>query len=170
VLSGESHGILERKGIISSPPHRTPCGAKKPVRIWKRGLPCNLSACQRQGQVTYDVARQLVKRPSHQHHVANNETGVIQPVPEIGAIAGEKNSLSHGCRAGCRKNSVHVDTLGGNLPPYRDKVPRPKGVGALYVREVNPLVPVVTGGHHEHHLRAGTENVPGMSVSRQPFP
>jgi cysteine desulfurase len=39
----------------------------------------------------------------------------------------------------------------------------PKGIGALYVRRGTPLLPVMTGGHHEHTLRAGTENIPAIA-------
>lgn len=95
---------------------------------------------------------------------ANNETGVIQPIPEIGNIARQKDIVFHtDAVQAVGKIPVHVDDLCVDLLSISGhKFHGPKGVGALYVRHNTPLAPILTGGHHEHNLRAGTENIPGI--------
>ena len=94
---------------------------------------------------------------------ANNETGVVQPVAEIGRIAREAGVLFHvdGVQA-VGKIPVDVEALGADLYSISGhKINAPKGVGALYVRKGVTLQPLQFGGRHEGGRRAGTENVPG---------
>jgi cysteine desulfurase len=95
---------------------------------------------------------------------ANNETGTINPVPEIGKIAKERNILFHtdAVQSLC-KVPFTVDELGVDLLSLSaHKVHGPKGVGALYIREGVLLKPLIYGGHQEGSRRAGTENVAGI--------
>ncbi|MGC8883336.1 MAG: cysteine desulfurase family protein [Bryobacteraceae bacterium] len=94
---------------------------------------------------------------------ANNETGVLQPVEEIAAIAREAGALFHsdGVQAAGRI-PVNVRALGVDLYTVSGhKFNAPKGIGALFVREGVRLRPRQVGGRHERERRAGTENVPG---------
>ena len=94
---------------------------------------------------------------------ANNETGVIQPVADIGKIARGRGIVFH-CDAvqALGKIPVDVTAIGADLVSLSaHKIYGPKGAGALYVRKGTPLHPHLTGGHHEAGLRAGTENVAG---------
>jgi cysteine desulfurase len=95
---------------------------------------------------------------------ANNETGVLQPIEEIGAIAREAGVLLH-CDA-CQsvgKAAVDVERMQVDLLTFSaHKIYGPKGIGALYVRTETPLEPIVRGGSQEAGLRAGTENVLGI--------
>ena len=96
---------------------------------------------------------------------ANNETGTINPIREIGKIAKERNVLFHidavqsFCRLPVTVDDLHVDLLSISA----HKVHGPKGVGALYIREGVTIHPLVHGGRHEGNLRAGTENVAGIA-------
>ncbi len=93
---------------------------------------------------------------------ANNETGVIFPVPEIGSIIKEGGGILH-------TDAVQV---AGKLPLSVKDIPvdllsisghklhAPKGIGALYVRRGTKVTPHIMGGHQERGRRAGTENVP----------
>jgi cysteine desulfurase len=99
---------------------------------------------------------------------ANNETGVIQPVAELAAIAHTAGALFH----------TDAVQAAGRLPldlnpegPLKDvdlltlsghKIYAPKGIGVLFVRRNVRLAPMHHGGTHERQRRAGTENVTGI--------
>jgi len=96
---------------------------------------------------------------------ANNETGAVQPVEEIGRIARQRGITFH---------SDAIQAFGkiamGTVLDYADmvsvsahKVYGPRGVGALLVRRGTSLSPIMTGGHHEHGLRPGTENMAAIA-------
>jgi selenium donor protein len=95
---------------------------------------------------------------------ANNETGTIQPVEEIGRITGKHGIPFHTDAAqSAGKISVDVKKLGADLLSLAGhKVYAPKGVGALFIRRGVHLEKLIHGAEHEQNLRAGTENV--MSV------
>lgn len=98
--------------------------------------------------------------------LANNETGVVQPVSEVAAAARRRGIPTH-CDAAqaMGKIPVEVEALGVDLLSISGhKVYGPKGVGALYVRRKTPpqrLEALIEGGGHEAGLRSGTANVPG---------
>jgi cysteine desulfurase len=96
---------------------------------------------------------------------ANNETGMIQPVPEIAKIAKDKNVLFHtDAVQSVGKIPVDVNALNVDLLSVSGhKIHGPKGAGALYIRRGTRIEPVSHGGHQEKELRAGTENIPAIA-------
>lgn len=96
---------------------------------------------------------------------ANNETGAIQPVAELAAIAHRHGALFHtDAVQAAGKLPLDVDALGADLVSLSaHKIHGPKGVGALYMRKGVKLEPLIHGGGQESGLRAGTENVPGIA-------
>lgn len=95
---------------------------------------------------------------------ANNETGVIFPVEEIGTVLRERGVLFHTDAVQAvgkipidlKKLPVDMLSLSGH------KLHAPKGVGALYVRKGTRFSPYIIGGHQEHGRRAGTENTASL--------
>ena len=96
--------------------------------------------------------------------MANNETGVVQPVEEIGKIAAEADVYFHtDAVQAAGKTPVDVKKIGCDLLSISGhKIHAPQGVGALFVRKGTLLAPMLYGGRHERSRRAGTENVPGI--------
>jgi cysteine desulfurase len=96
--------------------------------------------------------------------LANNETGVLQPVAEIGRIAAETGVFFHiDAVQGAGKVEFDVRRFGCHLCSISaHKMHGPKGVGAMFVRRGTPIEPLLVGGSHERRRRAGTENVPGI--------
>jgi cysteine desulfurase len=97
---------------------------------------------------------------------ANNETGVLQPVEEIGRLCRERGVLFHS-DAVQALGKIPLDVTRANLDLASltaHKLYGPKGCGALYVRQnaAGQLVPLIDGGGHENGLRSGTLNVPGI--------
>lgn len=96
---------------------------------------------------------------------ANNETGVIQPIEEIGDIARSRKVVFHtDAIQALGKIPFSVKDLKTDLLSLSaHKVYGPKGVGALYIRKGTRLQPLAYGGHHEGGKRPGTENVAGIA-------
>ena len=99
--------------------------------------------------------------------LANNESGVLQPIRELAELTHERGALFFcDTTQAIGKLQVAVNELGIDLCTVSaHKCYGPKGVGALFVRRKNPrvtLVPQLDGGGHEHGLRSGTLNVPGI--------
>ena len=96
--------------------------------------------------------------------MANNETGVVQPVEEVGKIAAEADVFFHtDAVQAAGKIAVDVRRIGCDLLSISGhKLHAPQGVGALYVRKGTHIQPLFYGGRHERSRRAGTENVPGI--------
>ena len=95
---------------------------------------------------------------------ANNETGVVQPVEEIGKIAAPAEVYFHtDAVQAAGKIPVRVEEIGCDLLTISGhKLHGPQGVGALYVKKGTALEAMIYGGRHERSRRAGTENVPGI--------
>ena len=97
---------------------------------------------------------------------ANNETGTIMPIREIGEIARTSGILFHSDMVqAIGKIDIDVRSLNVDLASFSGhKVYAPKGVGALYVREGVVIDNLIHGGHQEEGKRSGTENMVGIAA------
>jgi len=132
-------------------------------RLEKRGYLVTFLSVDRQGMIDLDELRESITDQTAIVSImyANNETGTIFPVEEIGQIVKEKGSIFH-CDAVQAVGKIpldmeksHIDLL--SLSAH--KLHGPKGVGALYIRRGTRCRPLIIGGHQEKGRRGGTENV-----------
>lgn len=96
--------------------------------------------------------------------MANNETGVVQPVEEIGKIAQEADVFFHtDAVQAAGKIPIDVQKIGCDvLTISGHKIHAPQGTGAIYIKKGTLIQPLIYGGSHERQRRAGTENLPGI--------
>src|SRR5579862_7476464 len=118
------------------------------------------------GLVDPDVVRRALRPNTKLISImmANNETGVLQPVDEIGKIAADAGVHFHtDAVQAAAKIALDVNRIGCTaLSISGHKIHAPQGIGALYVKKGTRIQPLLHGGRHERSRRAGTENVPGI--------
>jgi cysteine desulfurase len=143
---------------IEHPATEQPC-----ARLERHGFEVTRLGVDGEGRASVEEARDAISTDTVLVTVmhANNETGVLQPVTEIAALARAVGATVHVDAAqSLGKVPVCPRELGIDLLSVAGhKLYAPKGVGALYVRRGTPLVPLVLGAGHERGLRPGTENV-----------
>jgi cysteine desulfurase len=138
-------------------------------RLEREGVRVTYLPVQADGLIDLDQLREAITDQTILISImyANNEIGVVQSMAEIGKIAREKGVLVHSDAAQA-VGKIPVDVLADGidiLSLTAHKLYGPKGCGALYVRRRNPRVRITAqtdGGGHEHGMRSGTLNVPGI--------
>jgi cysteine desulfurase len=132
----------------------------------KQGCQVTRVGVNSNGQVEPNAVRTALKPNTRLISVmmANNETGVLQPVEEIGRIATEADVWFHtDAVQAAGKVPISVKEIGCDLLTISaHKFHGPQGIGALFVRAGTPLRSQLHGGHQEKRRRPGTENIPGI--------
>ena len=150
--------------ITSSVEHHAVLNACK--RLEDIGCEITYLPVDERGLVDPDDVRRAIRRNTKLISVifANNETGVLQDVNAIGAIAAEADVYFHtDAVQAAGKVPVDVKQIRCDLLTLTaHKMHGPIGCGALYVRKGTLLQPLLYGGRHERSRRAGTENLPGI--------
>ncbi|BBD09955.1 cysteine desulfurase NifS [Desulfovibrio ferrophilus] len=135
-------------------------------RLERHGYDVTYLGTDSQGRLDMDELRDSLRDDTALVSImyANNETGVIYPMPEIAEIVKARGILLHTDavqavgKVPFKLSELPVDYLA--LSGH--KLHAPKGVGALYVRRGSPFRTFMLGGHQEHGRRAGTENTTGI--------
>lgn len=140
------------------------------AHLQKLGADINVMPVMPDGRLDLDLLESMIRPETILISVmyANNETGTIMPVREIGSIA-KKHGVLFFSDATQAAGKIPVDVVKDQidlLAMSAHKMYGPKGVGALYVRRRNPRVKLTAqadGGGHEKGMRSGTLNVPGIA-------
>ncbi|MBI3592448.1 MAG: cysteine desulfurase [Nitrospirae bacterium] len=132
-----------------------------------RGFKATYLQVDSSGMVSPEDVRKAVRKDTILITVmhSNNETGVLQPIKEIGKIARQYNILFHSDAAqSVGKMGVDVsDLMVDMLTVVSHKFYGPKGAGALYLKSGVDIMPILFGAGHERGLRPGTENTIGIA-------
>jgi cysteine desulfurase len=132
----------------------------------KRGVEVTHVTVDHRGLVDPENIRRTIQSNTKLISVmmANNETGVLQPVEEIGKIAAEADVYFHtDAVQAAAKVEIDVKKIGCDLLSISGhKMHAPQGCGALFVSKGTLIEPMFYGGNHERQRRAGTENLPGI--------
>ena len=135
-------------------------------RLQQMGVEVTYVPVNRQGEVEPDEVRKALQPNTRLITImmANNETGVIQPVEEIGKIAQEADVFFHtDAVQAAGKVPIDVQKIRCDaLSISGHKIHGPQGSGALYLKKGTLIQPLLYGGNHERQRRAGTENLPGI--------
>jgi cysteine desulfurase len=135
-------------------------------RMAQRGVETTFVAPRPSGLIDPAEIRRAIRPETRLISVmlANNETGVLQPVEEIAEIARATGAFFHiDAVQGAGKVKLNVRRFGCHLLSISaHKMHGPKGVGANFVRRGTPVEPLIVGGTHERRQRAGTSNTTGI--------
>ncbi len=159
MAAGTGHILTSR---IEHPSVLNPCR-----RLIAAGFPVTEVGVDSTGIVKLDDLAKAIRKETILISImhANNETGVIQPIDEIGRIARERKVVFHVDAA--QSIGKMPFRIGPEGPDLVTVVPHkfygPKGVGALIVRSGVALSPIMHGAGHERGLRPGTENLPAIA-------
>lgn len=166
-IKGAAYALQDRGDHIITSSIEHPAVLNTVSALEKQGFRVSFIPVDQNGVVDPDDVKRLITSKTILVSVmqVNNETGVIQPVEDIGRIAGENGIVFH-CDAiqGSGKIPLNVDVINADLISLSaHKVYGPKGTGALYVRTGTPIYSLISGGRQEHGMRAGTENIAGIA-------
>ena len=165
-LFGVLHANTKKKHIIvGATEHHSVLAAAH--ALVKEGASLTILPCDAAGRYQPDDIARAIRADTAlvSLHLANNETGVLQPISEIGAITRAHRVPLH-CDAVAAYGHVPIDVHALKidlLTTSAHKFGGPRGIGFLFVRNEIPIIPLFFGGQQERGLRPGTENIPAIA-------
>lgn len=151
--------------IITTPTEH-PAVLNTCLELEKEGFDVSFLPVDKYGQVDPEAVKKAIKRSTILISVihGNNEIGTINPIREIGQIAGEVGVAFHtDAVQSFGKIPINVEKMNISLLSISGhKFYGPKGTGVLYIRKGISVKNLLNGGSHEKGIRPGTENVPGI--------
>ncbi len=163
-VAGAARDDRRRRILVGATEHHAVLHAARALE--RDGFEIVTLPVDREGRIDADAYRRELDERSLlvSIHLANNETGVLQPIPLLAAQAHAAGALFHtDAVQGARWLDCRLDALGSDLLSISGhKFGAPKGVGVLALRSEIALEPLIYGGGQEYGSRAGTENVPGI--------
>lgn len=166
IIKGVAYKLQEKgKHLITSPiEHLSVLNVMK--NLEREGFEISYVPVDEYGFVNLTELKKLIRKDtiliSIQH--VNQEVGTVQNIEEIGKIAKDNGILFHTDSSlgfpyfDIDLEKINIDFI--TITPH--KFYGPKGVGAIYVRDLNKIKPILNGGYNEFNLRPGTENVPSI--------
>ncbi|MGC8942844.1 MAG: cysteine desulfurase family protein [Caldisericia bacterium] len=166
IIKGVAYKLQEKgKHLITSPiEHLSVLNVMK--NLEREGFEISYVPVDEYGFVNLNELKKLIRKDtiliSIQH--VNQEVGTVQNIEEIGKIAKDNGILFHTDSSlgfpyfDIDLEKINIDFI--TITPH--KFYGPKGVGAIYVRDLNKIKPILNGGYNEFNLRPGTENVPSI--------
>jgi len=151
--------------IVGSTEHHSVLAAAQALS--REGFSLSVLPCDSFGRYSPVALEQLLRPDTAlvSLQIANNETGVVQPISEIGAITRARRIPLH-CDAVASYGHIPLDIRALKidlLTASAHKIGGPKGAGFLFVRNEISLSPLLFGGSQERGLRPGTENLPAIA-------
>ncbi len=163
-IRGTLHNTSKKHIITTKVEH--PCVLNTYKDLEEMGYKADYIGVDENGELNLDELKSLVNQDTALVSImaANNETGAIYPYEEAAEIVKSINpetkvfvdAVQAAGKIKLDVKNTKVDFMGISGHKFH----APKGIGAIYIKEGTNIAPVLTGGHQERALRAGTENVP----------
>ena len=151
--------------IVGSTEHQSILAAARALE--REGYALSVLPCDQNGIYSPEELARMIRPDTTlvSLQLANHETGVLQPIAQIGSITHEKRVPLH-CDAVAAYGHIPLDVRALEidlLSAAAHKIGGPRGAGFLFVRNEIALVPLFLGGSQERSLRPGTENLPAIA-------
>lgn len=165
-ISGVLRANHQKKhGIVGSTEHQSVLAAARALE--REGYSLSILPCDENGVYSPEALKRLIRPDTAlvSLQIANHETGVIQPIEQIGSITRAMHVPLH-CDAVAAYGHIPLDVRALKidlLSASAHKMGGPCGTGFLYVRNEISLLPLFFGGSQERGLRPGTENLPAIA-------
>lgn len=172
-IKGIAYKSIDRKGHVITSSVEHPAVIKSCGSLQKMGYEATYLPVGRDGIIDPDDLKKSIRKDTLLITImyANNETGAINPVKEIAAIAREHEIPFHtDAVQAIGKIPVRIEDVDADIVTFSGhKINALKGIGGIYVKRGLHIDPLIHGGHQERGRRAGTENVVGIVAMGKAF-